>query len=442
MKHLNKLYIYLWIFLVWIILFLTLFIRSHKNSYYTNIWFTNFDTDLLNFVQDTQWDNNFMVSPISFKATLAMLTMWANWDTQKKLLKSMWYDDLQNYENWLSDIKSITETKNNYFKEADKENEEYNKKIQEQENRKKNKSNSTWAWGNRDPYMFTMPPSKTAWNSFSILNSIRHNSDKIWTFTENYKKSIKDWWRFFFDVPWNELDTQINNRVNENTKWQIPSIYSQKKTDIDVILVNTVYLKSSRRSSFDKHSTRPWNFTTIDWKTVKKDMMHDSGKYWYYEDNTCQILQIWLQWWFSVAFVLWNNSNIMKKINNTRSQDVIVTLPKFEIDTNLDQKELIQYLKNKWLENIFNQNIWWDFSNMMEYWKLHISDIIQKTKLKIDEDGLEASAATSFDGVMMGIEKRPKYKIFTADKPFSFYIYTNKEEDIEPQLLFYGQYVK
>ena len=72
---------------------------------------------------------------------------------------------------------------------------------------------------------------------------------------------------------------------------------------------------------------------------------------------------------------------------------------------------------------------------MMEYWKLHISDIIQKTKLKIDEDGLEASAATSFDGVMMGIEKRPKYKIFTADKPFSFYIYTNKEEDIEPQLI-------
>ncbi|MBO4516805.1 hypothetical protein J5751_05255 [bacterium] len=37
--------------------------------------------------------------------------------------------------------------------------------------------------------------------------------------------------------------------------------------------------------------------------------------------------------------------------------------------------------------------------------------------------------------------EQPKYKEFTADKPFQFYIYTDNSEILEPQLLFYGQII-
>ena len=133
---------------------------------------------------------------------------------------------------------------------------------------------------------------------------------------------------------------------------------------------------------------------------------------------------------------------ILKKIQNSTNENVKVTLPKFELETDFSQGELVTFLKEKWLEELFNPNIWWDFSNMIENVPLYINDIIQKTKIKLNEDWLEAAAATAI--IMYkntALMEQPKYKEFTADKPFQFYIYTDNSEILEPQLLFYGQII-
>ena len=70
---------------------------------------------------------------------------------------------------------------------------------------------------------------------------------------------------------------------------------------------------------------------------------------------------------------------------------------------------------------------------------LYITDIIQKTKIKLDESGVEAAAATV---IMMteGCEEiEPEVKEFTADEPFKYMILTDSEN---PELLFYGQVVE
>ena len=223
----------------------------------------------------------------------------------------------------------------------------------------------------------------------------------------------------------------------------LPTTFLQPIPDTNTVLVNTTYLKSSRTKAFEKYATKPWDFTTIEWKIIPKDLMHKSDNYLYYEDKNCQVLTIKLQWWFAASFVLWDNSDILQKIKNSTSENVKVTLPKFELETSFDQKELITFLANKWLWNIFDPGIWWDFSNMIENVSLYVDDIIQKTKIKLNEDWLEAAAATA---IMMKeaaiIMEQPKYKEFSANRPFQFYIYTNDNEILEPQLLFYGQIVE
>lgn len=389
----------------------------------TDIGFTNFDTEILEFVWKTKKNENFMVSPISFKAALAMLTIGANWDTQKKLLDAIWYSTSEDYLNRAINLKNLAE--------------ENNKKINEYNERQEKYNNWDLWWDKENNNKNTNRP-----NSFMIANSIWHNSDQEWEFTEQYKQNIAKIWWFFWEVPGNKLHTQINEWVNKYTNWLIPTLISQPIPDANTVLVNTTYLKSSRTESFEKYATKPWDFTTIDWKIVQKELMHKSDHYLYYEDKDCQILTIKLQWWFAASFVLWNSSDILKKIQNSTNENVKVTLPKFELETDFTQGELVTFLKEKWLEELFNPNIWWDFSNMIEDVPLYINDIIQKTKIKLNEDWLEAAAATAI--IMYkntALMEQPKYKEFTANKPFQFYIYTDNSEILEPQLLFYGQII-
>ena len=76
---------------------------------------------------------------------------------------------------------------------------------------------------------------------------------------------------------------------------------------------------------------------------------------------------------------------------------------------------------------------------MSDDMSVFISDIIQKTKIKVDEEGIEAAAATAIMMTEGAFLEQPEVKEFTADEPFKFMILTASEE---PELLFYGQIVE
>ena len=80
-----------------------------------------------------------------------------------------------------------------------------------------------------------------------------------------------------------------------------------------------------------------------------------------------------------------------------------------------------------------------DFSVMCPdaFWM--ITDIIQKTKIKIDEDGIEAAAATAIMMCESALMVEDKPKEFIADKPFKFYICGGENN---AEMLFCGQVVK
>ena len=135
------------------------------------------------------------------------------------------------------------------------------------------------------------------------------------------------------------------------------------------------------------------------------------------------------------------NENISDKLAKITYEDVIVDLPKFEVETSYDKKELINYLKNKGVVAALDSQGHGAFEDMIDGADLYIDDIIQKTKIKVDENGTEAAAATAimmFDTTAMMEPKVPKE--FKADRPFSYYIYTDSNNGQE--LLFFGEVVQ
>ena len=159
--------------------------------------------------------------------------------------------------------------------------------------------------------------------------------------------------------------------------------------------------------------------------------------YDYYEDEDTKIVVLPLAGDIEVAFVLGDTKNIYQNLNETSQQKVKVYIPKFEIETDLKNSELVRYLKEKGVECAFD-SAQADFSAMSKDEDMYISNIMQKTKIKVDEDGLEAAAVTSV--ILMGntaVQPEPKISEFNANEPFSFFIYSKNNNNYET--LFFGK---
>ena len=143
-----------------------------------------------------------------------------------------------------------------------------------------------------------------------------------------------------------------------------------------------------------------------------------------------------MQGGINALFILGDPENAMEKLRSASVETVDVTLPKFETETSLSGDELIRFCKARGAELAFLPEA--DFSGMSEEMKLYITDIIQKARIKTDEGGIEAAAATVVlmtEGAMP-IEEEPVIKEFRADHPFRFILFTDSET---PEPLFLGQ---
>ena len=233
-----------------------------------------------------------------------------------------------------------------------------------------------------------------------------------------------------------ELARVVNAWVNEQTNGLIPSILDDSAAAASsAILVNALYLKSGWETSFRKLGDR--DFTTRSGEKVQKTFMEQENHFNYYKDDETQLVSVPLQGGVSMVFVLGNDTGLADKLSKAEYKLVDVTVPMFDVETSLDQKELVNYLKLMGCEKMFTEDA--EFDPMYSR-SLYVDDILQKAKVHIDEEGLEAAAVTAILMVEGCIEPEPETpEIFCADRPFSFYVVKNGEA---PELLFWGQIVK
>ena len=269
-------------------------------------------------------------------------------------------------------------------------------------------------------------------------NSVWNNTDMIGSFNDAYVKEINNKLRAEASSKSSkEITKAVNEWVYEQTNGMIKQI-SDDLSSATSVLVNALYLRTSWIDEFNEYSTYDGEFTTIKGNKVTKQLMKQQNKYNYFEDTNTQIVILPMKGNIEAVFVLGDTSDVSSKIEKAQMEEVIVTIPKFEIETTI-YDDLVNFLTSQGAGIAMSDDA--DFEKMSSTGDWRIGDIIQKSKIKVDEDGIEAAAVTAITMVATAIRKdRVIPKEFTADKPFAFYLYSNYDDN--PELLFYGRYVE
>ena len=109
--------------------------------------------------------------------------------------------------------------------------------------------------------------------------------------------------------------------------------------------------------------------------------------------------------------------SILGTLSRSKSSRVRLTLPKFEFSY---KRELSKDLRAQGLENLFTSSA--NFSGLSQSGSFKVGLLLQKTYIKVAEEGTEAAAVTSIGLEATSVPVRPDVTM-TVDQPFLFVIY-------------------
>lgn len=254
---------------------------------------------------------------------------------------------------------------------------------------------------------------------------------------DDFKERIEE----YFDAQISGLDfsdpasvTKINEWVNENTEGLITEIIDEIPHHIVMYLINALYFKGDWLSQFDKDDTRPGDFYLENGETVQADMMNQENRFATYFSDQVQMIELpYGDSLFTMSVIMPADSNTpldrfideqitASNLNTWRSnlstpgRDVILQMPKFEMEYELNYNDI---LKAMGMEIAFDE---WeaDFAGIADVspQNLFIDEVKHKTFIRVDEEGTEAAAVTS---VGVGITSMPPQMII--NRPFVFIIH-------------------
>lgn len=263
---------------------------------------------------------------------------------------------------------------------------------------------------------------------------------------------------FMFSTP-KDAVSRINKWVEDNTKSMIKNLLSERSVTgaTRLVLASAIYMLGYWRHEFDADRTHEAPFFHSESGSTKTNFMSTLSKYDYTESDSYQlVLMPYRSSDVSLCVILpkertglskveeqLNAQNLAGTIEEKRTRRVSLTIPKFEAEMSASLAEI---LKKFGAGDAFDVNkadfsgISGDITTLPLERKLYIGDVLHKAKVRVDERGTEAAAATA---VMMlagaaGPVREEEPVVFTADHPFIYLIRENKSGTI----LFMGRYVR
>lgn len=338
-------------------------------------------------------DNNFMVSPLSLSMALAMTMNGAEGDTKSVIKESL---------------------KQNEFSEDDINS--YYKKL-------------------REALLSTDPSTK-----LSIANSIWTN--KVVAIKNDFISRNREYFNSSVEaVDFGDVKTKdkINNWASVNTNGLIENVIESTNIDDLMYLLNAIYFKGIWISEFSKNKTEKKMFTHEDGSTVNVDMMNQTSKFKYKNDDLLQIVELpYGNGAFSMMVLLPQEDkkigDVIDALNSSdywvelesglRVNEVELSLPKFKTEYS---KKLNEVLKKMGMGLAFTDDA--DFSGMSDI-SAKLSFVKQDTYIAVDEVGTEAAAVTTVGVVMTSMPIEPQKVIFNANHPFVYLIKENSTGSI------------
>ena len=281
------------------------------------------------------------------------------------------------------------------------------------------------------------PESKTV----KVANSVWLN--KQVSLIQDYKKTVQNKYSsevYNKDFSQRSFIGDVNKWCSKNTNGKIPSILERVEPDMQMLLLNAVYFYDKWESPFTRTDKAP--FTCLDGTVQQVDMMHQTERLRYCQNDFFQILELPYESGDIDMYVLLPRPGVafddaLASLSSSRwdgwrrelrPERVRVSMPKFKLECEMDFTGLLQDLGMKLA---FSDRA--DFS-LMSTTPLAIGFVKQKTYIDVDEEGTEAAAVTGLG--MRTTSVAPSNIIdFTADRPFFYIIRSESSSDI----LFLGQ---
>ncbi|XP_067134335.1 serpin B3-like [Centruroides vittatus] len=222
----------------------------------------------------------------------------------------------------------------------------------------------------------------------------------------------------------------INNWVSQKTNGKISSMVQSLSTLTRMILLNAIYFKGIWKKTFDVDATKNETFLNYGVQRAAVPMMNMKETFPYadFQDEGFRALELPYKGEdIGMVIVLPNAMDGLNKLVNEidvdKLQDIFsnltprkvnIKLPKFKME---DFRELKQSFQSLGMRDAFNGEA--DFSGISGKRDLHVSSILHKAVIEVNEEGSEAAAAT---GILSVVRTRSFTSNFFVNRPFLFFI--------------------
>lgn len=215
---------------------------------------------------------------------------------------------------------------------------------------------------------------------------------------------------------------RINEWVSAQTQGEIPCIVEAGSLlDLSALLVNAVYFRARWSIPFGEHQTKPKPFHLANGRKIEVSMMHGREKVPYLRELSFEGVKLAYE---NTSYAMWallpnrgkTPTDVLRELGGEslrqlKERDTIIAaLPRFEISWGHDLKEELAAM-----------NAPLPFSRAADFRAMgtpveRISKVLHVCKMRVDEEGTIATAATAVF-ITKSIEReRPKTLVF--DRPF------------------------
>ncbi|HYT88443.1 MAG TPA: serpin family protein [Gemmataceae bacterium] len=245
--------------------------------------------------------------------------------------------------------------------------------------------------------------------------------------TEQARKTINAW-----------VEKQTKNKIKDLLQPGVLDDYTR------LVLTNAIYFKAAWMHPFDPKRTVKGDFHVTADKKVTVPLMRGKHRTNYTNTGTIEALELpYEQYDLSMIVLLpkkgnsladlekdLTEANVAAWVRKLSDHEVDITLPKFTVTAEFSLKHALSRLG---MPIAFDRQKA-DFSGIATREKLHISAVVHKAFVDVNELGTEAAAATA---VAVGTLSLPQPATFRADRPFAYLIRDNRTGSI----LFMGRVV-
>lgn len=362
-------------------------------------------------------NTNYTVSPLSIYMALAMAIDCSNNTTRQEMLDAVGvnYEEVVKYTTYLYSLR----------------NEEY-KYYNEETN-------------SQEVSAFEMLRNSIWINEYYIRNIKNEGVENLAKYyhSDTYKAPF---------TTNNELANKLlTDYVKENTKGLIDSNFNVP-TELIFALVNTYYLKEIWEENIDELPLSNTLYEFINSDNSKTETKLLEGRYVkgrVYETDTYTHFYTTTQHGYKLKFIVPKdnisvhdifNEDVLKNVNNIEdynaydkeNNEMHLTrslFPKFEAEYDDEIKDILFNEFN--IKSLFGVESVCDFSNVLQDVDVYCSSVIHKTKLKVDEVGIEGAAVT----IMMMCESAATsedpikyvYHDYIVDKSFGFILTDSRD---------------